>query len=265
MRKTIALLLVLAAGLFVYKKTQFGSYAGTLWSQVKQEAKDQVPTKFEIERVRHELGNLDGDISGMIRPIAEYMAAITRLKKDIQKTQTNLDEQKTVLLAMTHDLEGNPTFVEYGGEKYTSERVRGKLHKDFESFKRLESHLHSQKKLLEAKEASLKATQEQLAKVIAKKREYEVRLAQLEADEETLQVAKLGSKLEFDDTRTTQIEAALAEIEHRQNVLRAEVELQTGSLANDFIPVQKGRSGPDVQTIRQYLEGSAVASTAQQD
>ena len=89
-------------------------------------------------------------------------------------------------------------------------RIRTKLQADFDGYKRLESHLHSQHKLLEAKEASLKAAQDQLAKVIAKKREFELRLAQLEAEEETLQVARLGSKLQLDDSRATQIEAVLS-------------------------------------------------------
>src|SRR5262249_40027747 len=161
------------------------------------------------------------------------MAAINRLKKDIQATQTALAQQKTSLLAMTKDLEGDPSFVVYGGEQYSADRVRTKLQRDFESYKHLEANLRSQQKLLEAKETSLKATQEQLAKVVAKKRDYELRLAQLEADEEMLQVVRLGSKLEFDDSRATQIQAALDDIERRQDVQRAEVELRTGALAND--------------------------------
>lgn len=264
MKKALVLLLALAAGLFICKKTVVGSYTATAWSHVKQEAHDQVPTRFEIERARHEINNLDGDIGNMIRPIAEYMAAIGRLKKDIQATQSSLDEQKVTLLTMTRDLDGGPTFVEYGGEKYSAERVRLKLQRDFDSFKRLEAHLASQKRLLETKETSLKATQEQLAKVIAKKREYELRLAQLEADEETLQVAKIGSTLKIDDSRTTQIEAALADIEHRQNVQRAEAELKTGTFANDTIPVnQRPRAATDVQAIRHYLE--TPATTARQE
>src|SRR5437870_4124501 len=133
MRKVIPLLLVLAAGLFIYKKTSVASYAGTFWSHVKKETKEQVPTRFEIERARHEIANLDGDIGNMVRPIAEYMAAIQRLKKDIQITTGSLAEQKTNLLTMTKDLEGNPTFLEYGGRQYSAERVRLKLQQDFES------------------------------------------------------------------------------------------------------------------------------------
>ena len=213
-----------------------------------------MPTRFEINRARHEIANLDDDIGTMIHPIAEYKAAIVGLQKDIRLSEKALAEQKEVLLSMTKDLEGNPRVLVYAGEEYSAERVRTKLDRDFASYRRLEANLKCQRKLLEAKETALKATQEQLAKVIVKKREYEVRLAQLEADEETLHIARLGSQLEFDDSRTTQIEAALADIEHRHSVERAAVELKTVNLANDVIPVQKGtQMVQDIHTIREYL------------
>jgi len=241
------------------------SYASTLWSQVKTETKNVVPTRFEISRARHEIANLDDDIGGMIRPIAEYKATIASLKKEIDRSETALGVHKAVLLSMTKDLEGSPTVLVYAGEEYSADRVRAKLAKDFKSFRRLEANLQSRRKLLEAKEKSLKATQEQLAKVIAKKREYEVRLAQLEADEETLRIARIGSKIQIDDSRTTQIEAALSDIEHRHDVERAEVELKTSDLANDVIPVGERRSGAvDVNAIRDYLEGRTPSGEGQQ-
>jgi chromosome segregation ATPase len=255
MRKLFWSLLIIGAGFFLLKKTSVFSYASLLWTQAKNHVHKQVPTRFEIERARHEIAQLDGDIQGMIRPIAEYKAAIARLKKDIQSAQARLDEQKSILLTMTKDLEGNPTMVMYDGDAYPADRVRVKLQRDFDSFKRLEANLHSQRKLLEAKEISLKATQEQLAKVMAKKREYEVRLAQLEADEETLQIARIGTSVQIDDSRATQIEAALTEIERRQDVHRAEIELRSGTFANDPIPVGRpAHKTTDPVAIRQYLE-----------
>ncbi|MCI0643072.1 MAG: hypothetical protein L0Y72_21510 [Gemmataceae bacterium] len=261
MRKLLWTLALLGVGLFVAKSTHFLSYAGTFWAQVKKSTKNAVPTRFEIDRVRHEIANLDGDINKMVRPIAEYMATISKLKKDIANTQTQLEEHRTTLLTMTRDLEGNPTFLVYGGEQFSADRVRHKLQKDFDSYKRIEANLKSQRTLLEAKETSLKATQEQLAKVMSKKRDYEVRLAQLEADEETLQIARIGSKLQIDDSRATQIEAALSGIEHRHNVQRAEVELKTGQLASDVIPVNQRQAKMDLNAIRNYLEGTTSTAS----
>jgi peptidoglycan hydrolase CwlO-like protein len=264
MRKLIGTLVIVGVCFWAANKIHLFSYAGALWSQAKQEVKNAVPTRFEIKRVRHEIAALDGDINRMIRPIAEYVATINRLKKDIQKSQEKLDEQKTDLLSMTRDLEGNPTSLSYGGVLYSAERVRAKLHRDFEGFKRLETNLQTQRKLLDAKEASLAATQDQLAKVVAKKREYELRLAQLEADEESLQVAGIGTKLQIDDSRATQIEAALADIEHRHNVRRAEVELANGAIAGDNIPInQRNQPKLDLNAIRGHLEGKTTTAVSE--
>ena len=259
-RKVIVSLLVVAACVYVVKKTSLLSYAGTLWSQVAKETKNAVPTQFEIDRVRHELAGMDGDISQMLRPIAEHMAAMHRLKKEIATARANLAEEKGNILTMTKDLEGSPTVLVYGGEEYSAERVRQKLQRDFDAYKRTEAHLKSQEKLLEAKERSLSATREQLAKLVAKKREYEIRLAQLEADEETLQIARIGSKLPINDNRASEIEAALANIEHRQDVERAREDLLNGQFANDFIPVnRRTRSGTaplDLNEIRSYFQAN---------
>jgi peptidoglycan hydrolase CwlO-like protein len=262
MLKKIGLAVVLLlAGFFVMKKTSLLSYAGTFWCQVRDETKRQVPTKFEIDRVRHELAGMDTDISKTLRPIAEHMAAINRLKKDIKATRAGLAEQKASILTMTKDLDGNPSVLVYAGEEYSAERVRLKLQRDFDSYKRCEAHLKSQEKLLDAKERSLSAAREQLAKLVAKKREYEIRLAQLEADEETLQIARIGSKLPIEESnRATEIEAALSEIEHRHEVQRAEAELLNGPFASDFIPVQQrttSSNAVNLDEIRSYFQNGS--------
>jgi hypothetical protein len=261
-KKALIVGLIVVGGVFLIKKTSLLSYAGTLWCKARQEAKNQVPTKFELDRIRHEIAQMDSDIKGMLSPIAENMAAVKRLGRDVETTRNRLADQKSTLLTMTRDLESNPQFVVYAGEKYSAERVRNKLDRDFASYKRCEAKLKSQENLLEAKERSLSATREQLNKLIAKRREFEVRLAQLEADEETLQIARIGSKgVQLDDSRATDIEAALADIERRHDVQREELELMNGPLASDIIPVQeRDRQRVDAQTVRNYLENKGSST-----
>lgn len=263
MCRKFAILAVALAGLgYLAHRTQFTSYAGTWWTQVRTEAKKSVPTKFELDRIRYEVANLDQDINQMIRPVAEYKAVIDRLRRDIQKSQSHLDEQRSTLLAVTKDLEENPKFVVYGGEKFTVERVRKRLNADFESFKRLEKHVTTQRQLLEAKEGSLRASQDQLAKVIEKKREFELRLAELETREETLEIARIGSTPQIDASRATQIEDALASVEHRHQVEAAAAEIRTGTTVGGTIPFQDRSKAPaDVQSIRNYLENGPTETT----
>jgi chromosome segregation ATPase len=238
----------------VLKKTNVCSYAGTLFTQVSSDVKNQVPTKFELERIRHEIAALDGDISGMIRPIAEYKTVIERMRKDIDRNQAKIVEQKKALLAVVEDLKGDPKELHYGDKVYSAERVRQQLGRDTDRLKQLERSVKAQQQILEAKELSLRATQEQLAKVISKKREYEVRLAQLEADEETLTIAKIGTTVKIDNTRATEIEEALAAVKQRQDIERNVIEMQNAELAN--IPLHDRTRPADIPSIRKYLEGT---------
>jgi chromosome segregation ATPase len=238
----------------VLKKTNVCSYAGTMFSQVSADVKNQVPTKFELERIRHEIAALDGDISQMIRPIAEYKTVIEKMRRDIDRNQAKIAEQKKTLLAVVEDLKGNPDKLYYSDKVYSAERVRQQLGRDTERLKHLEKSVKAQQQILEAKELSLKATQEQLAKVISKKREYEVRLSELEADEETLQLAKIGTTTKIDNTRATEIEEALTAVKQRQDVERNIMEVRNAELAN--IPLHDRTRPADLQSIRNYLEGS---------
>jgi peptidoglycan hydrolase CwlO-like protein len=240
------------------KTTSAWSYVNTAVCQVGAGAKSQVPTKFELERIRNEIGALDGDISQMIRPIAEYKSVIERMRKDIARSQTNIDKQKKTLLEVVTELQENPKHITINDRTYTPEQIRRQVTRDTESLKQLEKHVKIQHQVLEAKELSLKATQEQLAKVISKKREYEVRLAQLEAEEETLQLASVGNDVKIDNTRASLIEDALNAVEQRQDVTRKVNELRTGELANINLQ-ERNRTPADLSTIRSYLEGAEAA------
>lgn len=241
-------------------KTNLFSYASTLVANVESSARNQVPTKFELDRIRHEIANLDGDISQMIRPIAEYKADITRLRKDITKQQTNLEEKKTALLAVVEKLEANANAKEFrvGKNMVPTDRVRQQVQRETESLKLLDKNVKTQQQVLDAKEASLKATQEQLAKVVAKKREYEVRLNQLEAMDQSLQVARIASDIKIDSSRATQIEDALQKLEQKLIADEHELKIRAGEIANINL-FEREPEPLDLNAIRGYLEGTAPA------
>lgn len=258
LKAILALLVVGCVGLVVAKKTHLFSYATTAWRQVAKDAKDAVPTKFEIERLRGEIANLDQDVNTMIRPVAEYKVSIDRLRIEIAKSQANLDDTRKDLLARTDALKEGRTRVVLNNREFDAAQVREKLRGDFELFKRQEANLAARSKVLEAKQAALKASQDQLVKVIQKKREYEVRLAQLEAENETLAAAAVGEgKIQIDNSRATEIDRALTALEDRIKADINVIEMRTHGL----IPTNaRPQTAPlDLNAIRAHLEGTGSA------
>lgn len=253
MHKWVATALVLGGAAFVAKKTDFVSYAGTLWSKAHTQAKNSVPTGFEIDRARHEIAQLERDVAGMVRPLAEHKAALGQLERQVAETRTNLDTRRAALLAVSRELETKPASVNVGGRTVPADKVQAALDRDFDGFVRLEKHLESLQKLHEVKQSAFESAQEQLSRVVAKKREFELRVAQLAADEESLRVASIGDVVAVDDHRASAIEASLREIERRHQVRRAELELSQGDLLSDLgkTPVAPR---PGARAIREYLE-----------
>lgn len=259
MKKYLIIGMIGAVALVVVaKKTNVFSYVSTAWAGIEKDAKNQVPTKFELDRIRNEIAALDTDISQMIRPIAEYKADIDKLRKDMARTTTNIEEKKVALLAVVEKLEGNPKFVRCGKTDVPVERVKQQVQRETENVKLLEKNAKAQQQTLEAKETSLKATQEQLAKVVNKKREYEVRVAQLEALDQSLQVQRLASDIKIDTSRATQIEDALQGLEKRLAADQFELDTKRGDLINLNI-FEREPEALDLNTIRGYLEGTAPA------
>jgi chromosome segregation ATPase len=261
MKKTIALVAAGVLGLVILAKTtNVSSYVSTAWCQAKQSVKSSVPTKFEIDRIRNEVASLDQDLTQMIRPIAESKVHVDRLRKDIAKSEETLADQKKVLLNATNEVKsGRKEFV-YAGKTYSAEQVKTKIAIDFTAYQRLESSVTAQRKLLEAKETSLKAAQEQLVTVMSKKKEYEVRLAELEAKNEINQVAATGTDLKIDGTRAATIEQALRELEDKISADTAQIEMKNGIIAAGNI--QLNQPAPDLEAIRAHLQGTADPKTA---
>ena len=141
------------------------------------------------------------------------------------------------------------------------DQAKVRLAKDFANFRKLEANLTTKEKLLEAESKNLAAIRDQLDKLTSQKREFEIRLATLEADEATLRVARIQTPLVTDDGRVADIKNTLDRIEHSQNVEQNEHILQQtyGSKIGDAQPQTQLRS-VDLDGIRDYLQGNKADS-----
>src|SRR3974390_1565498 len=128
-------------------KTSAWRYLRTAACQVSAQAKGNVPTKFELERIRNEITALDGDIGQMVRPIAEYKSAIDKLRKDIARSETTLDKQKKLLLEVVEDLQAGKQIV-INDRTIAPDQVRRQLQRDTDRMKVLEKQLGVQRQVL---------------------------------------------------------------------------------------------------------------------
>lgn len=266
MKKTIALLVAGAVGLVVLAKTtNVSSYVSTFCKQARTAAKQSVPTRFEIDRIRNDIAGLDQKLDEMIRPIAEHKVAVDRLRNDVTVGEAKLADQKKVLLDATAAVKQakKSDRLVYGGKPYTVEQVKTKIAIDFDAYKRLETNLAARRKLLEAKEATLTAAQEQLQRFMSEKEEFKIQLARLEAEHAVNEVAAVGTDVKIDNTPLANIAQALRELKDTIDTQRTALEMKQGALAANGIPLNQPQTATavDLDAIRSHLEGTTEPKT----
>jgi len=262
MKKLVGLLVLVAVGVFLAKKTHLGQKICLLWGNVEEQIDSSISAKDQIKLIRREIDKMQGDIRKQLNPIAEEIAKKEKLEKDIEVAELRLQKQQGDILKMTEDLKSGTEYIVYGEKKYTSQRIRQKLDADFASYKVAEKQLQSWKKSLESADKTLGALREQVTRLHDKKREFEAELAQLEADEAALQVARIGSNLHVDNNRASKIQVLFEKIKHRHAVERAAITLSNGEFANHFINVHQPPAQPkiDLNEIENYFKGSASST-----
>src|SRR5947209_6722199 len=218
MKKFVVIGLLVLGGLWVCKKTNLCSYASTLWAKGTRAVKGQVPRQFELDRVRNEIEKLDSDVRALLGPIAEKQAAIKRLQREVEVAQANHKKMREDLLSLTRQVEAGTQQISIGGEEYTLDEAKAKLAHDFVSFKTLDASLKSRKELLAAQKQNVRLAHQQLAEIATQKRRFETRLAQLEANEEYLNLRGITTPLPFDQGRVADIKNTLDAVEQSQDV-----------------------------------------------
>jgi hypothetical protein len=265
MKKTIALLAAgLVAVVVLAKTTSLSSYVGTAWCQARNAAKHQVPTEFEIERISHDINNLDQALERMIRPIAEHKISVERLREEIARGEARVAEQKKILLDATSAVKNAKSGerLTYGNKQYTAKQVETRIALDFESFKRLEATVAAQRKLLTSREETLRAAQDQLATFMSKKEEFRLQLAQLRAEHEVNKVSAVGSNVEIDTTPLSGIAKSLGELKDRIDQQRVEMEYRNGILAVNGLQLNQPQqtANVDLDAIQAHLENGATTN-----
>jgi len=262
MKKTIALVAAGVIGLAVLAKTtNVSSYASTLWSQARTTVKAQVPTRFEIDRIRNEISSLDQDLDRIIGPIADHKIVVERMRKDVVRDEERLTEQKKVLLeataAVKNAKKGDQLFYGTPARAYSVGQVKAKIAIDFDVYKRFENHVAAQKKLLESKEVTLRGAQEQLQTFLSKKQEFELQLAQLEAEHEINQVAAVGTDIKIDTTRAAAIAQSLNDLKDTIAKNREMAEMRKNFVNLNAIPLNQPQQAVavDLDAIQVHLEG----------
>jgi chromosome segregation ATPase len=204
----------------------FGSHMCTAVSKVARKITKQIPPEFEIDRIRHELEQIDSDLAGNFDALAHETVAVRHLRDDIGDMEVRLEKQKKVVLTLRHDLDGNTKRVVYGGVEYTSTELQNALTREFEAYKRSEAAIQAKKDELKARQESLAAGRERIDAMRTSKETLGADLAKLEAELKKVQLTNARSQFVVDDSRLGNIKASMKGLKDRIDEMKLRGEMQ---------------------------------------
>jgi Skp family chaperone for outer membrane proteins len=214
--------LLVAGGLALLLGLFFGRDAVTVvrtsMEQAQTAVRESVPIKFELDRARKMIQDLDPEISRHKRAIAREELELQKLDRQVKEDEAKLAKSWADIQKLRGDLErGGSNFV-YVGRTYTAKQVESDLAARFDRYQTKEATVENLQKILDARQRGLSAAQEKLKAMIAAKRQLEVEVENLEARQKMVEVAKASSEFNIDDSQLSRTRNLLNDIEARIEV-----------------------------------------------
>ena len=214
--------LLAAGGLALLLGLFFGRDAVTVVTTGLEKAqvavRESVPIRFELDRARKMIQDLDPEISRHKRSIAREELELQKLDRQVSLDEAKLAKSWSDIQQLRGDLErGGSNFV-YVGRTYTAKQVETDLGARFDRYRTKEATVDNLQKILDARQRGLSAAQEKLKAMIASKLQLEVEVENLEARQKMVEVAKASSEFNIDDSQLSRTRSLLSDIEARIEV-----------------------------------------------
>jgi chromosome segregation ATPase len=231
--------LAVVAGMFILRSTHLGAYARTAWHKVRTSVKHEVPIEFQIDTIRQEVAQLMPDMRKNISLVARETVEVQRLRDEVTTIHQKLDDELEHVRAWRDALQNGTATVSIGGRSYSAERAKDLLDRRIAACKRCKTELKAKEDLLEAREKGLDAEREKLASMKTQKEQYEVQIAQMEAELKSIRLAQAKSSFQLDDSRLARIKGMLEDVRSQMKTQQVEADLVAAFNNDDSAPASK--------------------------
>ena len=233
----LSVVIVLVVGGLLFG-TNLKSYIWSSAKQVRSAVSDSVPIEFELLRARDLLEDIIPEMHANIRMISEEEVEVAALKADIEQSEKPLADERGRIAKMHKQMNTHLTIYNIGSVQYDRVELKEELAQRFDRFKEADLVLASKKRLLVAREKSLKAALHLLDQTRARKRLLGNKIEGLESQYRLVQAAAVGSPINIDNSNLAKTEKLINQIKKRLDVAERVLTHEsrfTGPTTNDAI------------------------------
>jgi chromosome segregation ATPase len=203
-----------AGALYMAFGTSAPSYVRTAFNGVRSSAKSAVPIEFEIRRAREEVANLEPAIKRNIAEIAQADVDVKDLSDEVASTKANLASAKADILSRREKLDSGD-FRLAGGSTSNADELKTDLARRLDSYRSTSKLLENKEASLKAKQKSLEAAKAQLQQMAAVKKQLVAKIDEIESRQKLIQVTKESREFNFDDSALANVKQTVTELAKR--------------------------------------------------
>ena len=219
-----------------------------------------VPIEFELKRAKDLLEDIIPEMHANIRLIAQEEVEIAALKNDIEKSLVAMEEEKARISKLRDALDIQKASYSFGDREFSRTYVKDDLSNRFERYKESEDVLAGKQKLLETRQKSLESAMTMLEKTRSRKSLLENKIESLTSQYRLVKAASVGTDINVDNSKITQTEKLIAQIEKRLDV--AERVLAHESKFVQDIPVDVVPEEDLLTQVDEYFNAENASYTA---
>ncbi len=251
-KKLVVIALVGLVGAYVINETRAGSHVRAWACKVSTKLESEVKPETELARIRHEVGQIGGDIDKVKGDLAEANVNVRLLQRDVEEFRKEVKDSETavrkhgeVIKAAAEDDQ-----IQWGLRKVNYSNAKDLLLSEVKRHNDLKAQLKAREQALGTQESTRELIEQQLQEMLKQKEELASAVSEMEAEIKLANVEQIRSKYQNDGTRLGEIKTSLAELRKRVMVQREKLrvtETYTRSPAAD----------KSVEEILGGLDGSA--------
>lgn len=238
------------------------SYVRTSAGYIKETVKDSVPVKFQIDRARQMVKDLEPAVKEHLHMIAKEEVQLERLSKQIDASEKKAHTEEAKILRLRSDLDSEKNAFHYAGRSYSRKQVKVDLASRFKRFKTSQATLENLQKIQTVRQKSLQAAREKFEGLLAMRRQLLLEIESLEAQRQMVAAAKTSNRYQFDDSQLGRVKELVDDLQ-----VRLETESKLVDVSDSLhteIPVDETGETDIVDQVTAYFglgepEAKAVA------
>jgi len=229
-RKTLKWMLlggaVLGGAGFLFFGTDFPSYAGTVFSSVRESVAGQIPVELELKRAQTLIRQIDPQIETCKRDLANAEVDLATLQEQVVRLEKVVGaEEKELKLGARLLKDSGDGKVELASDFHTRRRVSSALERTKDSYVNNTAMLKTKRVLIERQGRAVDAAKQRLDAVRSERIALEDQVQALKTQQLQIEaLAAHSTRFDLDSTALSQAKEVIATVKKRLDVAQRMLE-----------------------------------------